>query len=85
MYEREAELKRATAATQECCDTTNAGKIGYGLDEACRPSLAERVTTQISRARREARQLDRLSELRYLLEKNPEVARILDLMESLKD
>lgn len=54
------------------------------LDEPCRASLRERVAMDLGRARRESRKLERLSELEFLLDKNPEVARILDLIEDVR-
>ncbi len=46
-----------------------------------RPSLARRVRDQLQQAEAATRKAQYLGELQYLLEKNPEVARILDLME----
>lgn len=61
------------------------------LDEPCRASLRERIEMDLGRARRESRKLEResrklerLSELESLLDKNPEVARILDLIEDVR-
>ncbi len=65
-------------------EMAGSGSLGYGLDKPCRPSLMERVSSQRRRAQQEADQVNRLAELQYLLEKNPEVARILDLLELVK-
>lgn len=47
-------------------------------------SLRERVWRDANRAAQEIRRHDRLAELGVLLDKNPEVARILDLIDELK-
>lgn len=65
--------------------TRGAGRILSQFDEGpCRPSLRERVDQQCCYARNESRRARRLDELARLLDKNPEVARILDLMEELR-
>lgn len=43
--------------------------------------IRDRVAHRLDRAWRESRKADRLQELAMLLQKNPEVARILDLIE----
>lgn len=71
-------------------DTTRAANVScgaaigtqYGME--CRASLAERVSNQARNAARESDRLHRLRELEMLLAKNPEVARILDLMEEVR-
>lgn len=50
-----------------------------------RPDLRDRIYSQRVRAESSARNADRLRELELLLDKNPEVARILDLLEQVKD
>lgn len=55
-----------------------------GADIPARTSLTERVASDLYRAIRESRRSHKLEELKYLLEKNPEVARILDLMEEVR-
>ncbi len=59
------------------------GSIGgrNSLDEPARVPLQERVEMQLNRANRDARKVERLHELQHLLQKNPDVARILDLMD----
>lgn len=61
---------------------------GYALqsdmDQPCRVGLLERVIGQRREAQRSSRKADRLSELQELLMKNPEVARILDLIEEVR-
>ncbi len=53
-------------------------------DACSRPSLGQRVADQLGQAHREARKRDHLEELNYLLGKNPDIARILDLVEELR-
>ena len=50
----------------------------------CRPSLQERVGMDLDRARRESRKREHLEELAHLLAKNPEMARILDLLDDVR-
>ena len=42
--------------------------------------LMEQIVSALRRSEREAREAARLQELSYLLEKNPDVSRILDLL-----
>ena len=48
------------------------------------PPLAQRIRTQLRRSETEAFRAEQLRELEHLLDKNPEVARILDLLEAVK-
>lgn len=57
---------------------------GYDSKQAIGHSLRDRVHAQIHRATNEARRIERLNELAILLERNPEVARILDLIEEVR-
>jgi hypothetical protein len=50
-----------------------------------RPSLRERIGKMRRSAERESRRAEKLRELDYLLDKNPEVERILNLMEIVKE
>lgn len=83
-YEQEAKLKEC--AVDQCAQQS--APMGYGGTandpEPCRASLRERVSMDLSRSCREARKRDRLEELSYLLDKNPEIARILDLIEDVR-
>lgn len=45
-----------------------------------RPSLAERLEKSQAHAKQEQRMYEKRAELLYLLNKNPEIARILDLI-----
>ena len=66
---------------------TAGGMLGngiYGLkecEEPCRQPLREAIHYQLRDAARQSRKAAQLDELAMLLDKNPEVARILDLME----
>ena len=85
--EREQKLK------QEAMNQCNAqrpygaalgGQMAMSKDlEPARQSLRERVQSGLRRAQREAIKHDRLSELNFLLEKYPEIARMLELIEAL--
>lgn len=71
-----AELRAATGASQ-------AGSLGRGYEIECaRPSLRERVNSSFYRAERETRNVNRLKELADLLDTNPAIARILELIEA---
>ena len=61
-----------------------AGGGVMGLQEPMRDSLRNRVERQMCDAARAGRKADRLAELGMLLDKNPEVARILDLIEEVR-
>ena len=74
------ELQKAKIQAQS--SILGCGQVGAGLSEAAQPGLRERVAMNLNRAQQEARRSDVLHELQYLLDKNPEVARILDLLEA---
>jgi hypothetical protein len=48
-----------------------------------RPNFKDRLQAAISRHRRDGRRDDMRQELVFLLDKNPEIARILDLIDAL--
>lgn len=70
--DRERQLKAAAENANACQESSTEQK---------RSTLIDRINRQQETAVRSARRADKLSELQYLLNKNPEVARILDLME----
>ena len=76
--QREYENAKNTANT--CGAALGIDRL-MGLDEPRRASLRDRGAYQQRDAIRASRQADQLAELALLLERNPEVARILDLME----
>ena len=62
-------------------------RTGFSLDpdqELARPNLAERVTSQLRQAERQAPRAMRLAELKHLFEKHPDVARIFELMDEVR-
>lgn len=82
--------KVAAAAAEEAALRAKNTAAGIGsfctkaVEEPVRPSLQEMVWSQVRQAEREARRHQRLAELGILLDKNPEVARILDLVEEVR-
>lgn len=53
-------------------------------DRPVRDSLQNRVGARINRLLRDGREAERLKELQSLLEKNPDLARILDLLDGIQ-
>ena len=49
---------------------------------SCKSSLRDRIASRARHAAHESRRAENLKELQYLLDKNPEVARILELLEA---
>jgi predicted Zn-dependent peptidase len=60
------------------CETAQACDAEY------RPGLRERVSSQLRDINRQEKKGLRLAELQHLLDKNPEVSRILDLLEEVR-
>jgi len=91
-------LKEAEEAYKDkCCQDADASIVGEPYennrakntteswdDKPVTPSLHERVRNQLHYAQIESRRADQLSELKYLLDKRPEIARILDLLDVVK-
>lgn len=65
---------------------TGFGTLGSGsaLGGPCRAGLRERVALDRQSAGRSAEKLERLRELESLLDRFPEIARILDLIEEVR-
>lgn len=85
MYEdQQAKLKMEQA--QYAAQSQTLGGIcgSNSMSEPARPGLRERIGDQSRRAGNEARKAERLKELEYLLDKHPEVARILDLLDDVR-
>jgi hypothetical protein len=84
MNEAEDQLlkQQAAVANEARCASGMAG-MAFGHQPAD-PGLRERIAAQRFHAERESVKANRLAELEYLLDKNPEVARILDLMEQVR-
>lgn len=69
-------------AAEGCRNQTNtAGMLG-GAAMMAEPSLRERIHSQRHHAQVQSRKVEQLAELEYLLDKHPDVARILELMEA---
>ena len=75
-----AELGKAQMANASMTQGYVGG--GMALDEPCKAPLRDRIGSRARRAGNEARRAENLKELQYLLDKNPEVARILELLEA---
>jgi len=84
--ERKLKTMAADCAQRDYSSATIGGTMGYaGPEGAWRVPLQERVSNQLRRAVQESGKAQRLAELQQLLERNPEVARILDLIEEVRD
>lgn len=89
MYENEIAEKRAAQGqeikrsiyAQEACDTQGMVGGALGSTKTAVSSLRDRLAERVDGSRRERRRAEKLEELVYLLDKNPEIARILDLFE----
>jgi hypothetical protein len=88
MNDAEARLREQAEKAQEQVKYENAkmqgGALHYG--EAAmlkRESLTQRFHSALARKRRDQAKIDQLNELTYLLDKHPEVARIMDLIDAL--
>ncbi len=77
LYEQAERMSREDVMTQ--------GRVGRNETlEPCKMSMKERFEANLYQAKRQSRKRDQLEELLHLLDKHPEVARILDLIESLQ-
>lgn len=98
LEEQKIILKEAEEVYKDKCrQAANVGKVGGPYennmaknttepwdDKPVTSSLRERIHLQSHRAQVESRRADQLSELEYLLDKHPEIARILDLLDVVK-
>ena len=75
-------LKKASLGQSGQQDCTQAYGLQENLCSARRPSLTESIKSRIYHSQRESQNLLQLNELDALLEKHPDVARILDLIEA---
>jgi hypothetical protein len=80
----EAEKMYQSNLAQGSARTPTSGLLGYEATQPVRPNLRERVASDLGRARRDANKRDRLEELQLLLDKHPDIARILDLLEDVR-
>lgn len=76
------EAQKQAYANQAACGQARTSGGVMGMDtQACRPSLQDRVDDQLRSALHHGSKAHKLSELSDLLNRNPEVRRILDLIE----
>lgn len=79
-------LEKAAAQAQYANKTQGAGSVGAMRtecgDQPLREGMIGSLHNRLARAQRESRKAEQLSELLYLLDKNPETARILDLVDA---
>ena len=80
-------LKEMYASQNESQDARLAqGLCGsIGSNQCARPNLRDRIEGQAQSAEYQGMKAARLRELSVLLEKNPEVCRILELMSEVRD
>jgi hypothetical protein len=84
---REAEMREKMNAAERNASTAYRAGLSQGVaglayeNEPMRPGLRERVNSSFYRAERESRNVSRLKELADLLDTNPALARILELIE----
>jgi hypothetical protein len=76
--DEEVLVKMKAEAAQCAANTVGSGILGMTPKPS---SLRERLRSNLSYARRQAQKREQMEELEYLLDKHPEVARILDLLE----
>ncbi len=74
-------LQQAAGQTQNCAGSAGIGKPAMHIAE---PSMRERLKAQLYHAQKESSKENKLLELEYLLDKNPEVARILELLDQVR-
>jgi hypothetical protein len=72
-------------ATQSNRASGLTGASTKACDEPAMEMLTQRFRSKLQRSKREQRKSDQMEELLYLLDKNPEVARILDLIDTIGD
>ena len=81
--EQEYKLKQMAEREAQCGQSTIGG-YDQASAEVASPSLRERIQNQLYRAQVESRRAEQLMELEHLFDKNPETARILELLEQVK-
>ncbi len=89
--------KVASVAEEQYAAHLNAGAQTFGglgsnreylqqqVPQVAPPSLRERIRAQRMHAQNASNRLNQLHELEYLLEKHPEVARMLELIDAIRD
>jgi len=77
--EREMEEKMRQAKMQAEANQAQAGTVGNATP--LRESWTGRFRSRLGHSMQESRRAEQLNELLYLLDKHPEIARILDLVD----
>lgn len=88
MFEEQATKERTEKASAMAGQVGTSGLRGQAnqamdCERPARLSLYHRFHSQLERARREGNKAMQLEELVYLMDKHPEVARILELVDAL--
>lgn len=86
MYGQDEEIKMKLmndTAQQTAYGLGLQGSAGKSCDPPTRENLLQRFRSRLNRARRDKIKTEQLEELTYLLDKHPEVARILDLVDAI--
>ena len=86
MKEQENRLKQMAEAEAKCGQSAIGGYdcATCATTKVAAPSLRERIHDQRYQAQVESRRAEQLMELEHLLDKNPETARIIELLEQVK-
>ena len=79
MYEKDVAEKIAA----QKYEAKLSGLAGCATEPSGRESMIGRFRNDLSRSRSASKRANDLEELLYLLDKNPEIARILDLVDAL--
>lgn len=78
-YSLDEAMRQKMDASAGQCATEPASLAGILCSS--KPALRERLQAQLGRSRRAAHKAGNIDELLYLLDKHPDVARILELVE----
>ena len=82
MTSMEEKLKAAELEARQCANQGDWGpSVMTTAGKSARLGLRDRVALDRSRAMEQGARAQRLQELEYLLDKHPEIARMLDLIE----
>lgn len=74
----EGQNQESYAAQAQTCD-----RAGAALGKSCRQTLRDKFASQLHLSLKQGQKAQMLQELTQLLDKNPEIARILDLVDAL--
>ena len=86
MSSKQEQILKETSEKTQCgfAQGTIGSANDFGAAQVAEPSLRERIHNQRHWAQVESRRAEQLMELEFLLDKNPETARILELLEQVK-